>query len=141
MSLTELPIEIYFKIIDDLSLKDLNRLSCVNKYLSVLNQDNYIWKGRFSKDYTLPENVDYYYQYYKIKYIEIYQKELTRLRRSHSSNIVCDYKSGLFLLPSSRIILKIMDDGTLKAIGSRDNDIKPLRKVEKDFLFELNIPF
>ncbi len=137
MSLTDLPIEVYFQIVDNLPLKDLNRLSCVNKYLSVLNQNNFIWK----REFPTTENIDCYYQQYKIKTIEIYQQELTKLRRSHSSNLIPDYQSGLFLLPSSRIVLKIMDDGTLKAIGIKEDGIKPLRKVEKDFLFEFGISF
>lgn len=134
MSLTALPVEVYFDIVERLSLKDLNRLSCVNRYLSVLNRDNYIWKDIFSNDYALPVS-DSYYQSYKTKYTEIYNRELMRLRRSYTSTVIPDYKSGLFILPKTQIVLKMMDDGTLKAIGDK------LGKVEKDFLHEINISF
>ena len=133
MSFIELPIDLYCDLIKYLSLNDIQKLSCVNRYLSLLNRHDYIWKTRTLGD--KPSDISYY-QYVKDK---IYQRDLSKLKNMilKTQSVTPDYISGLFFMSRLNIVLKIGEKGPLQAIGVREgNTTRSLKQVEKDALSE-----
>lgn len=112
-----LPTEILFHIFSYLDIKDLIRLSMVNKWLSGLSRSNGLWKTIMNRDFpgkALP--LDYYSYYRQCKSPMFTLTECNCGKNTYLG--IYSSRENVLAVISSRVL----DDNTLlylKAIGSR----------------------